>query len=82
MPCFFFTACYSGSKLRIINTGMAMGFRTMSSRTEASSTPRASDLSIHFVSAFQIWDDTNKRLCVTAINVRLQPSPAKRKAKL
>lgn len=39
----FFTAYRSGSKLRIVNTGMAVGARIMSSRTEASSAHRASD---------------------------------------
>ncbi|KAH9016058.1 HotDog domain-containing protein, partial [Lactarius hengduanensis] len=35
-----------------------------------------------FVSAFQIWDDTKKRLCVTGIHVKMKPSPPKREPKL
>ncbi|KAI0265062.1 HotDog domain-containing protein [Gloeopeniophorella convolvens] len=45
-----------GSKIRIINTAMAVGGRIMSARTE-------------------IWDDTTKRLCVTGIHVKMEPSP-------
>ncbi|KAN0128573.1 HotDog domain containing protein [Lactarius tabidus] len=52
-----------GSKLRIVNTGMAVGARIMSSRTE-------------------IWDDTTKRLCVTGIHVKMEPSPPKSTSKL
>ncbi|KAI9447712.1 hypothetical protein H4582DRAFT_1895821 [Lactarius indigo] len=52
-----------GSKLRIVNTGMAVGARIMSARTE-------------------IWDDTKKRLCVTGIHVKMEPSPPKSEPKL
>jgi len=52
-----------GSKLRIVNTSMAVGARIMSSRTE-------------------IWDDTTKRLCVTGIHVKMEPSPPKSKSNL
>ncbi|KAI9467326.1 hypothetical protein BJY52DRAFT_1110941 [Lactarius psammicola] len=58
-----------GSKLRIVNTAMAVGARKHT-------------LITHFVSAFQIWDDTKKRLCVTGIHVKMEPSPAKSKTKL
>lgn len=52
-----------GSKLRIVNTAMAVGARIMSARTE-------------------IWDDTKKRLCVTGIHVKMEPSPPKDEPKL
>jgi len=30
----------------------------------------------------EIWDDTTKRLCVTGIHVKMEPSPPKSKSKL
>jgi len=62
---------------------MAVGARIMSARTEASSPCWGKHTSItHFVPAFQIWDDTKKRLCVTGIHVKMEPSPPKGKTKL
>jgi len=63
MDCVYHAPAALGSKLRIVNTGMAVGARIMSSRTE-------------------IWDDTKKRLCVTGIHVKMQPSPPKGQSKL
>jgi len=63
LDCVYHAPATLGSKLRIVNTGMAVGARIMSARTE-------------------IWDDTKKRLCVTGIHVKMQPSPSKDNPKL
>jgi len=63
LDCVYHAPAALGSKLRIVNTGMAVGARIMSARTE-------------------IWDDTKKRLCVTGIHVKMEPSPAKSQTKL
>lgn len=49
----------SGSKLRIVNTGMAVGARIMSSRTEASS-PANSDSALTSRSIFFCFSDLGR----------------------
>ncbi|KAH9998286.1 HotDog domain-containing protein [Russula vinacea] len=60
-----------GARLRIVNSAIAMGARIMSARSEA-----------RFLSLLSpIWDDTAKRLCVTGVHIKMEPSVPKHKPK-
>jgi hypothetical protein len=83
------TNSISGAKLRIVNSGIAMGSRIMSARSEVRFTflfgeiSFACALSSHIVVVtFQIWDETTKRLCVTGVHIKMEPSLPKVKQKL
>jgi hypothetical protein len=60
----------------------------MSARSEASfhltfgNSYRFALIDVIILTMLQIWDDTNKRLCVTGIHVKMEPSVPKSKQKL
>ncbi len=63
----------SGAKLEIVNTTVAFGGRTVSAVTEVR--PRLSrGLLSSTNSDSQIWDVTNKRLCMTGVHNKMAPS--------
>ena len=72
----------SGAKLRIVNTAIAVGARIMSARSEASFTSHLLCVDVIILTTLQIWDVTTKRLCVTGIHVKMEPSVPKTKQKL